>query len=593
MYAEYAKQVLFSPALYFFFLPMKLREALQVVQRPQPEATPYHLELVSGFEPLHLRVFLAAHARLRLQMDRPVVVRTGLFGDFGGNLERALQSADAAPVAAVLEWPDLHPVLGWREAAYVVPGGGESALVEELRDRLKQWSSLLASGARQVALALPALPLPPWVGTRLKGQRSRLVLEIDGLVQEFAREAAGRGVRVAERPAGAAWDPAKHLANGFPYNLEFTDSLASHLADLILPAPPKKGLITDLDQTLWSGVVGDDGPEGVHWDLDHQARPHGWWQQFLAALAGRGTLLGVASKNDKQPVEQALAREEMLVPAASLFPREVHWEEKAGSIQRIAAAWNVGLDSLVFVDDNPWEVEAVRQALPQVECVLFPAGDASGVVTALGQLADLFGVEAVGAEDLLRAASLRQRPELEAQLTDSGAGLEGRLAQLGSRLRLDVRRPPARRALELINKTNQFNLNGIRWEEADWLAWCARPEARVALLGYEDRFGPLGNIAVVAAEQHGEVLTVRSWVMSCRAFSRRIEFATLRLVLQQWPSQRIEFDWRRTERNGPTAAALELLVGSLPGSGKLGSNVTALQKSLPPLYLDKCEILEN
>jgi len=573
---------------------MKLREALQEVQRPQVDGEPFSVDLVTGFEPLHLRVFLAAHLRLRLRVDRQVAVRTGLFGDLGGNLERAVERAGEAPVVVTLEWADLHPLLGWREMALVAAGRDEVAFLGEIEGRLAEWRRPLAVGDRKrIVLSLPVLPLPPWVGQSFNGQRSRLRLELDWLVGQFARDAGRRGVRVIEAVDLPAWEPAKHLANGFPYSLAFTDALAGRLAKVMLPAAPKKGLVTDLDQTLWRGVVGDDGAEGVHWDLDHQARVHGWWQQFLAALAGQGTLIGVASKNDPEPVNAALARRELLVPSEKLFPIEAHWQEKWESIRRIAAVWNVGLESMVFVDDNPLEIDAVRQALPQVESVLFPADDPAGVVEVLGRLRDWFGVEAIGEEDGLRVASLRQRVEVEQELAGSLPSIEERFAGLGSRLRMDLRRPAGPRALELINKTNQFNLNGVRWDEADWRMWCGRPEARVAVLGYEDRYGPLGNIAVIAAEERGETLAIRSWVMSCRAFSRRIEFATLQCLLHQWPCEKVEFDWRQTERNGPIATTLRLLVGELPASGRIEISAATLRQNLPLLYVANDEVLEN
>ena len=576
-----------------FLLPMKLREALLIAQRPSPEAPAYLVQLVTGFEPLHLRTFLSAHTRLRLSVERLVDVRTGLFGDFDGNLERVLMAQESVPVVAVLEWSDLHPWLGWREASFA-PGEKETTLVREVENRLSRWARLLetSAGLRRCVLALPVLPLPAWIGSAPEGQRALLALELEALQGQFARNAARNGVRVIEAPSGPAWDTDKHLVNGFPYGLEYTSALAARLAAALLPAVPKKGLITDLDQTLWRGVVGDDGAGGVHWDLDHQARQHGWWQQFLGTLARQGTLLGVASKNDPEPVRAALARPDLLVPADSLFPVEAHWQDKTLSIRRIAATWNVGLDSLVFVDDNPLEVDLVRQALPEVECLVFPAS-AGAVTVLLERLRRLFGVEAIREEDRLRMANLRKRAEVEEFLDGGGQEVEQRFVQLGSKVSIDLGRPPVPRALELINKTNQFNLNGVRWDEAEWRSWCQRPEARVALLGYTDRYGPLGNVAVVAAEQHDQRLLVRSWVMSCRAFSRRLEYATLECLLDQWPAQVWCFDWRPTERNGPLASALGSLLGDLGPAGKLEIAADTLRAKLPPVYLDHCEILEN
>ena len=145
----------------------------------------------------------------------------------------------------------------------------------------------------------------------------------------------------------------------------------------------------------------------------------------------------------------------------------------------------------------------------------------------------------------------------------------------------------------MINKTNQFNLNGRRWDESEWLAWCCRPEVRLSLVGYEDRFGPLGNIAVLAGTQDGDVLRVHTWVMSCRAFSRRIEFATLRFVAEHWQCGRFSFDWQRTERNGPAEAALRVLFSEVPRQGPLEITHSELLKRLPPLYLKSSEISET
>jgi FkbH-like protein len=578
---------------------MKLREALEILNAPLANAVPpYCVHLVTGFEALHLKTFLGARIRglLAAQVgDRPVDVCVGLFGDLDGNWRLAITGAGTAPIVTIIEWGDLHPALGWREASFPASWNKDN-VVAEVTARLRNWLELLRSrGERRQVLALLALPVAPWATHGLYGQSPNLELELRAMLAQFARDVALCGVRVVAPSATAAWDPAKDLSTGFPYTLEFADELAERIAALVLPPVPKKGLITDLDHTLWQGVVGDDGPAGVSWDIDHKARVHGWWQQFLASLARQGSFVGIASKNDREPVEAALARHDLLIPRENIFPMEIHWSDKAESIRRIAAAWNVGLDSLVFVDDSPLELELVRQSLPQVECLLFPKDDPSALASMLMSLRKLFAKESVSSDDLLRVASVRQRESLEqADMPSNGSvRSEEHFAALGSCLRLDCRRPPQARALELINKTNQFNLNGQRWDESSWLEWCHRPEARLVLVGYEDRFGPLGNIAVLAAEYAGDDLRVRSWVMSCRAFSRRIEFATLHFLLERWPCKRVLFDWRRTERNGPTFDVLRQLFDNLPSPGVLEIEPDALRERLPPQYAAIKELLEN
>jgi FkbH-like protein len=207
-------------------------------------------------------------------------------------------------------------------------------------------------------------------------------------------------------------------------------------------------------------------------------------------------------------------------------------------------------------------------------------------------LRDLFGKQATGDTDRLRAASLRSRAAVEEDLAaaSSPESREALFAAMDARLRLDFRLPPAPRALELINKTNQFNLNGNRWEESAWRAWCAEPASRVVVVGYEDKFGPLGDIAVLAGEQHAEALCVRTWVMSCRAFSRRIEFATLRFAAERWGTRALRFHWRKTPRNGPLAAVLKSLMGELPEEGEIEISLTELLARMPRIH---CQIAET
>ena len=125
---------------------------------------------------------------------------------------------------------------------------------------------------------------------------------------------------------------------------------------------------------------------------------------------------------------------------------------------------------------------------------------------------------------------------------------------------------PDPRALELVNKTNQFNLNGRRYTESEWRTHLRRPDAFHYLVGYRDKFGPLGDIAVIAGRRDGDVLLVDTWVMSCRAFSRRIEHQCVRMLFDQFPVGEIAFDYRPTERNGPCQEFFAALLEDPPGA---------------------------
>jgi FkbH-like protein len=335
------------------------------------------------------------------------------------------------------------------------------------------------------------------------------------------------------------------LMNGFPYSFSHADTLADGIVRTLVPPVAKKGLITDLDETLWSGVLGDDGSEGISWDIEHKTQFHGLYQHLLNVLGDAGVLLGVASKNDGALVGKALARRDLVVEPRHLYPIEAHWRPKVESIGRILEAWNVGEESVVFVDDNLLELEQVKSAFPAVDCRVFRKDDPSF----LTELRDRFGKRQIREEDKLRVPSLRAGQAVRKAVADV-ANLETLLA--GAKARVTFRwgkQPLDPRALELINKTNQFNLNGIRYTEADWNAYLSDSQSHLLVVEYEDRFGKLGKVAALAGRELADGFQLDVWVMSCRAFSRRIEHQCLKMLLSRWDP--IQFHFRRTERNSP------------------------------------------
>jgi FkbH-like protein len=214
------------------------------------------------------------------------------------------------------------------------------------------------------------------------------------------------------------------------------------------------------------------------------------------------------------------------------------------------AAWNIGPEAVAFIDDSPMEVEEVRTHFPQIRTVLFPS-EQGKVLGLLRDLREWFGKPAILHEDRLRAQSLRQaaaRGTLPAEPT----GREAFLSALEARTSFQLSRDALdERAFELVNKTNQFNLNGRRIREADWRQVLANPEGFLLTASYEDKFGPLGKIAVVLGESRYGTAAISSWVMSCRAFSRRVEYATLSHLFESLSLDKVLFHFEKTERNTP------------------------------------------
>jgi FkbH-like protein len=229
----------------------------------------------------------------------------------------------------------------------------------------------------------------------------------------------------------------------------------------------------------------------------------------------------------------------------------VHWDAKSGSVERILKTWNVGADSVVFVDDNRMELEEVRAVFPDMECILFPKSDYAAGLTMLRRLRDLFGKPVLAEEDAYRLESIKQN-RLVADSSRNGDLAEHFLATAEGSITLEFN-PPAtdRRVVELVNKTNQFNLNGIRYTEAEWRKSLQDPGSFVAVVSYRDKFGPLGKIAVLRGKRAAERVRLDTWVMSCRAFSRRIEYQCLSQLFQRFEPQEIIFDFTSTPKNAP------------------------------------------
>jgi FkbH-like protein len=537
---------------------MKLIEALQIVGQPErTTGTTFHVSLVSGFTPLHLQTFLAAELLTGFPHHK-IKMETGLFNDFWGNLNRSHGSEHAT--AIFLEWSDLDPRLGLRSLGQWDPSMLPK-IAADVRKRRAQLREVLEKRSRKApcAISFPTLPFLP-LSYCSNSEASPFELEIRECVVAMSLEAtqlanvrvlnAGTLDRVS--PLRDRLDARLELATGFPYKLGHASILAEQLARLLLSALPKKGLITDLDDTLWSGIVGEVGISNIHWDLEHHGQLHGLYQRLLRSFSESGVLIAAASKNDEQVVEQALGRQDLVLPKAALFPVEANWGPKSVSVRKILDTWNIAADAVVFVDDNPAELAEVKARHREIECLLFPKENPEALVELLYQLRDLFGKSRISEEDGYRRESIRRNAQERPSGVEQNGDLDEFLSQAEAELSLSyAKEPPDHRAFELVNKTNQFNLNGRRYTESSWRALLEDSNSFLLVAAYKDKFGPLGKIAVLAGRKNGASLFVDTWVMSCRAFSRRIEHKCIEELFKYYRVQEIFFDFVETGKNSP------------------------------------------
>ena len=462
-----------------------------------------------------------AAARLGLALD----VRESAYGQYR---QEILDPTSALHAHA----PDVV-VLAVHEGEVALPAHSDApeAAVEE---ELSRWTSLWSAVARhararvvQHTFAIPPETPMGHLGARLAGSRYAMTQALNLRLAA----AAGDGVSVVdcERLAGtlgkARWFDARywHLSKQ-AVALDAVPLLARHTAAVIAAdlGLSRKCLVLDLDNTLWGGVVGEDGVEGLRLGGGVEGEAFVAFQDYVLALKRKGVVLAVVSKNDDADARAPFRRHpEMRLRLDDIAVFAASWEGKVGSIRAVAETLDLGLDALVFVDDNPVERAAVRRFLPEVDVIALPA-DPCGYVRALAEYTG-FETSSFTGDDARRTAQYRARAQV-AELQASAGSLE----EFHRSLRMQASVTPFAemdlpRIAQLVAKTNQFNLTGRRHGLAALRAFAADPRCVHLALRLRDRFDDHGLVSVLIAIAEGEALDIDTWLMSCRVIGRTVE----------------------------------------------------------------------
>ena len=408
----------------------------------------------------------------------------------------------------------------------------------EVDAEVARWASLWdvvarTSGARVVqhAFALPPEAPMGHLGSRIRGSRASMLREVN--TRLAAR--AGTAVSIVDCDRLASWVGKQHWFDARYWHLakqavslRFTPLLARHTAAVVAAelGLGRKCLVLDLDNTLWGGVVGEDGLQGIALGGGPLGEAFLAFQDYVLALKDRGVILAVCSKNNDADAREVFERHpEMRIGLEDVALFLATWEPKHEQLRRIAKELDLGLDALVFVDDNPVEREAVRRFLPEVDVVTLPS-DPSGYVEALASYPG-FESASFTEEDAARTELYRGRALLR-EAESTATSIEDFYTSLAMRAVVqpfsDVDLP---RVAQLMGKTNQFNLTTRRHSLADLEALAADPDVIHLTLRLRDRFVDHGLVGVLVGRVHGEVVEIDSWLMSCRVIGRTVEVAML------------------------------------------------------------------
>jgi FkbH-like protein len=352
-----------------------------------------------------------------------------------------------------------------------------------------------------------------------------------------------------------------------PFSERGVCRLAEHLwaGTRALTTGPKKVLVLDLDNTIWGGVVGELGPLGIALGDSPDGEAFRAFQRHVKGLAERGVVLAVASKNNPADAREPFEKNpDMVLRLDDFAALEINWEPKGATIARLAQTLDLGLDSFVFFDDNPAEREQVRQALPEVDIVDVPE-DPAEYVRAL-QAGLWFEAASLTDADRERAAQYtveRQRRETKESFTSIDDYL--RSLEMFANVR-NVDDADLQRVVQLLAKTNQFNLTTRRHTRDDVLRMLATPRSVLFTLRLRDRFGDYGLVALmIAIPEDGDsqdALRIDTWLMSCRVIGRTVEqylIDTLIARARDLGYRRLIGEYIPTKKNGLVAKLYETL----------------------------------
>ncbi|NWF96066.1 MAG: HAD-IIIC family phosphatase [Candidatus Thorarchaeota archaeon] len=366
-----------------------------------------------------------------------------------------------------------------------------------------------------------------------------------------------------------------------PYGEDFTVHLAREYTRYFraLKGRSKKCIVLDLDNTLWGGIIGEDGFEGIKLGNTSPGLEYVDFQRALLSLYNRGVILAVDSKNNPEDAMKVIREHPYQVLREEHFAAlRINWQSKVQNIVELAEEIGIGLDSMVFIDDNPHERELVRQGCPDVMVVDLPKNP--HLYRATIEQLSVFDVLAITKEDLERGsmyAGRRKRTELESQ----SASLEEFLRTL--ELKVHIKRADAfttPRIVQLINKTNQFNVTTRRYTEVEVRSMSSSADSIVYGMSVTDRFGDEGLVGVGILKKRDNRWWIDSFLMSCRVIGRSVETALLVKMVSDAQAQgatEVYGEFIPTKKNAPAKDFFEQHGFELVSADDKGTRVFVLR----------------
>jgi FkbH-like protein len=521
-----------APAAFVVSRYEKLRSRLSLV--------PYRLALLRSFtlEP--------AIPLLRAEAFLNGIDLTAHVGDFNAYPQEIMDQASSLyrfkPDAVVfaVRAADIASDL-WHEYADLTPEAALAAM-QRVADSVRAWVRLFRE--RSIAnliihnLEQPEVPstgvLDAQNGRGQKAAFERINQQLRDLTAEYHGIAVLDYDSLVARHGRIRWrDQRKWLTARMPIAADQLIHLAREWLRFLLPLTGKtaKALVVDLDNTLWGGVIGEDGMTGIKLGAEYPGAAYQAVQRAMLDLSRRGILLATCSKNNLDDAMEALERHPgMLLRPGHFAAMRINWNEKHQNLREIAAELNIGVDSLAFLDDNPVERESVRVALPEVTVIELP----NDPLEYAGALRDcpVFERLTLSAEDQQRSALYAAQRE-RSQVEGSFSTKEDFFRFLEQQAEIAPVTPlTLARISQLTQKTNQFNLTTRRYTDQQISDMATQPDTNILSIRVQDRYGDHGLVGVAITRDQGTDCEIDTFLLSCRVIGRTVETALLSQLAQ-------------------------------------------------------------
>ena len=342
----------------------------------------------------------------------------------------------------------------------------------------------------------------------------------------------------------------------------------SELNDLILryvgvtKGMHKKCLAVDLDNTLWGGVIGEDGANGIVLSGHKEGARYKDTQRILKKMKEQGVMLAILSKNNRDDVEPVFEHPDMLLQHEDFVAEAINWEPKSVNIRQMAADLNIGLDAFVFLDDNPAEREAMRETCPEVTVIDFPKDTSLLPEVVEKAYKDYFLSLEVTGEDTKKTAMYRAENQRKAEMS-SAVSMDDYLKRLEMTMDIHMMLPEEeKRVTQLTNKTNQFNVTTKRYSEEEIHAFDLSENSDIITVHMADKYGDQGLVSVLILKYAGETVEIDTFLMSCRVMGRNAEIeimSRVKQLLEEKKIQKVHATYLKTAKNAPVAELFDKL----------------------------------